>query len=192
MADLGHQVKTRAFENRILYNRIEDVPNGNSSRLIELSNCGLSFIIGNDLHQAETTDNSTAIGYGPEGCQNRTPTQMQLYVVNNTFVNEARSGVFVYNYADGDVIAANNLYYGRGDILEGEGMVNNNLQLPLRKAPGSRFAASGDTAIKDRAKRLPPIFGVSLMPVKEFNPPAGTRDRPKVGSLDIGSREYSP
>ena len=30
--DRGHQIKTRALENHILYNRIEDVRGGNSSR----------------------------------------------------------------------------------------------------------------------------------------------------------------
>ena len=188
--DQGHQVKTRALENQILYNRIEDVPNGNSSRLIDLSNCGLSFIIGNDLHQARTTENSTAIGYGPERCEDRTPTQKQLYVVNNTFINEARAGLLVHNYADGEVIIANNLVYGRGDFLDGRGMVNDNLQLPLDRAPEPMFATPNNPEVRDKAKPLPPIFGVS--PIKEFDPPVGIRDRPQLGGLDLGSREISP
>ena len=77
--DRGHQVKSRALANHgwiILYNRIEDVPGGNSSRLIDLPNCGQSFIsIGNDLHQAATSDNFNAIGYGMEGCEDREPAQ---------------------------------------------------------------------------------------------------------------------
>lgn len=48
--DRGRQVKSRALENHIRYNRIEDLPGGNSSRLIDLSNCGLSVIVGSEPH----------------------------------------------------------------------------------------------------------------------------------------------
>jgi hypothetical protein len=98
----------------------------------------------------------------------------------------------VNNNADGDVVVVNNLIYGRGDILEGAGMENNNLQLSLSRAPDARFAASDSPEIRDRANRLPPIFGVPLTPVNEFNPPVGIRDRTQDGALDIGSREFSP
>ena len=187
--DQGHQVKSRALENHILYNRIEDVPDGNSSRLIDLSNCGLSFIIGNDLHQANTSQNLNAIGYGPEGCRQRDETQMQLYVVNNTFINEASDGTLVNNSAGGDVLVSNNLLLGRGKLLVGKGLASNNVRLPLRKRIGKTWSAPLGSDAVDSAAEHPAIGDVSLVPTQEFSPPAGTRPRPRVGDLDIGSRE---
>jgi hypothetical protein len=189
--DRGHQVKSRALENHILYNRIEDVPGGNSSRLIDLSNCGLSFVIGNDLHQAATSQNFNAIGYGPEGCEGRTEQQMRLYVVHNTFINEATDGAFVRNFAGGGVLVANNLILGEAVMLAGGGVVRSNLQIdPDDRMPGTWNAPKGSDAL-DAATIAPPVDGISLTPTREFYPPAGTRDRPKAGRLDIGSREHA-
>jgi len=190
--DEGHQVKSRALENHILYNRIEDVPDGNSSRLIDLPNCGLSFIIGNDLHQAATTENSTAIGYGHEGCQNRTGAQMKLYVINNTFVNEAKSGTLVDNRADGDALVSNNLFFGKGKLLVGDGEETNNINAKLADRGQHSWNASPGSAAIDGAVKLPRAEGVSLIPALEFDPPFGTRKRQQYGELDVGSREAPP
>lgn len=186
----GHQLKTRALENHVLYNRIEDVPGGNSSRLIDISNCGLSFVIGNDLHQAETSENLNAIGYGPEGCEKRTEKQMKLYVVNNTFINEGSAGTLVNNSAGGDVLASNNLLLGRGKFLIGEGTSEHNVSMPLRKRPGITWSAPVGSNAIDSATKLSSVYGVSLIPTMEFSAPAGIRKRPRVGDLDIGSREF--
>ncbi len=190
--DQGHQVKSRALANHILYNRIEDVPGGNSSRLIDLPNCGLSFIIGNDLHQAATTENSTAIGYGHEGCQNRSEAQMKLYVINNTFVNEAKNATLVDNRGGGAALVSNNLFFGRGHLLTGDGEESNNVRAKLvDRSQHSWDAPSGSAAINGAVK-LPRAEGVSLMPTLEFDPPIGTRKRQQYGELDVGSREAPP
>jgi hypothetical protein len=187
--DQGHQIKTRALENHILYNRIEDVPGGNSSRLIELSNCGLGFVIGNELHQAETATNRNIIGYGPEGCERRTERQMRLYVINNTLVNEADSATFVNNHAGGDVLVANNLVFGEAEMLQGDGDADRNVRMPLQERPrGSWFAPAGSDAI-DAALPLKSRDGASLLPDREFAEPAGTRERLRAGVLDVGARE---
>jgi hypothetical protein len=190
--DEGHHVKSRAFENHILYNRIEDGPGGNSSRLVDLPNCGLSFIIGNDLHQAATAENFTAIGYGHEGCQNRTDAQMELYVINNTFVNEARNGTLVDNRAGGTALVSNNLFFGKGKLLAGDGEEYGNIGAKLAdRGQHSWDAPTGSPAINGAAK-LPGADEVSLTPTLEFNPPIGTRKRQQHGELDVGSREAPP
>jgi hypothetical protein len=187
--DRGHQIKSRALENYILYNRIEDITGGNSSRLVDLSNCGLSYIIGNDMQKAETTQNVDAIGYGAEGCEDRSERQRQLFVVNNTFVNEAWSGALVKNHAGADVLVANNLIFGQGRFLMGAGTELNNISINLNvRQPGSWALSQGSTAI-DAAKQLPDAAGVALLPTKEFNPPAGTVPRKQNGALDVGARE---
>jgi hypothetical protein len=187
--DQGHQVKTLALENHILYNRIEDVPGGNSSRLIDLPNCGLSFVIGNDLHQGRATQNTDAIGYGAEKCVQRSEQQMKLYVVSNTFVNEAKNGVLVNNHAGGDVLVSNNLLFGAGSFLSGNGSENNNIRTSLSMRTAGSWAPQSGSAAIDGAVELSPVEGVSLIATKEFTLPVGTQERAQNGPLDIGSRE---
>ncbi|MEJ2533849.1 MAG: hypothetical protein P8Y92_18920, partial [Halioglobus sp.] len=190
--DKGHQVKSRALENFILYNRIEEVDRWSSSRLIDLSNCGFSIVMGNDLYQASITENKNIIGYGPEGCIGRTNMQMKLFVINNTLVNEASQGTLVRNFAGGDVIVANNLIFGAGDFLAGEGSEANNFREDLRDRDGESWHAPEKSNAIDGAAEQPAVEGGSLTPTAQFQPPAGYSDRPIYGKLDAGSRESTP
>lgn len=187
--DRGHQVKSRALENHILYNRIEDVAGGNSSRLVDLSNCGLSYIIGNDMQQSATSQNVNVIGYGPEGCEGRSARQHRLFVVNNTFVNEAMNSTLVRNHGNGDVLVANNLIFGRAELLQGKGIQQNNvvINLDLRQ-PGSWDAPPGSAAI-NAAQAVFDDDGAALVPDRTFSPPLGTVQRKAYEAPDIGARE---
>ncbi len=184
--DQGHQVKSRALENYILYNRIEDGTNGNSSRLIDLPNCGFSVVMGNEMQQAVTSSNLNVIGYGMEGCADRSERQKTLFVVNNTLVNDAYTGTFVDNAADGAALVVNNLYIGSVSLLSGPGKAHHNVHERLTPW-GSRGwdIPEGSEAIDGAAS----MNDVSLVPKEEFRPPAGTRPRPVVGPLDVGARE---
>jgi hypothetical protein len=187
--DRGHQIKSRALENHILYNRIEDVADGNSSRLVDLSNCGLSFIIGNDMQQARTSQNVNAIGYGPEGCEGRSARQQRLFVVNNTFVNDAMNSTLVRNHANGDALVANNLVFGRTDFLQGKGIQQNNVAIDLSlRTPGS-WNPPPDSAAIDAAQAVLDDDGTPIVPGREFTPPVGTVQRTPYDAPDIGSRE---
>jgi len=189
--DLGHQVKSRALHNVIAYNRIEDVPGGNSSRLIDLSNCGYSLVLGNQMHQASSSENFNAISFGPEGCDDRTGRQKQLFVVHNTFINEAPSGDFVHNFEgeNSRVLVANNLIFGAGKHLVGSGEAKGNLRLPLAAAPDGRwFSFVPDQAI-DTAVDLSALEQGRLLPSRMFRPPAGALLRPTSRRLDVGAAE---
>ncbi|MFK7976940.1 MAG: hypothetical protein AB8C02_12440 [Halioglobus sp.] len=188
--DRGHQIKSRARENHILYNRIEDIPQGNSSRLIDLPNCGLSIVMGNDLHQAATTHNIDAIGYGAEGCEGREPRELALYVVNNTFINEASGGSLVRNHSEASTLVANNLIVGRGFHLLGKGDKVNNVKGSLSRAKKGVWAPSRKSRAIDRSQKVPPVEGRLLIPTKVFVPPAGSAARKTKGNLDIGARDY--
>jgi hypothetical protein len=187
--DKGHQVKSRALENYILYNRIEEVPERNSSRLIDLSNCGFSIIMGNDLYQAPQTENNNLIGYGPEGCDDRTGKQMTLFVINNTIVNDATQGTIVRSFHGGNVTVANNLLFGAGSFLVGEGVELSNFREDLHRRGRESYDAPQDSNAIDNAAQQLPAAGVSLTPTAEFQPPLGYRERPKDAKLDAGSRE---
>ena len=187
--DRGHQIKSRARENDIRYNRIEDVPGGNSSRLIDLPNCGLSFVIGNDLQQADSTHNVDAIGYGAEGCADRSRAERHLFVVNNTFVNEALNGALVRNHASGEVRVFNNLTYGRGRFLLGKGEKANNYFANLGHRRAGSWLPPLRTSAIDGARDPGSHNGLALEPDRAFKAPVGTATRPRNGGLDAGSRE---
>jgi hypothetical protein len=186
----GHQVKSRALHNLIAYNRIEDTEGGDSSRLIDLPNCGYSIVLGNELHQAATSDNFNAIGYGPEGCGHRDARHRQLYVAHNTFINEAPWGELVRNFAQGEVLVANNLVFGAGTYLHGAGSEKGNVRLSLGRAPADRWSVVADARIVDQALDLSAIEGGALLPERTFSAPVGTRVRPFDGKVDVGSNEF--
>jgi len=188
--DRGHQIKSRAYENHILYNRIEDIPEGNSSRLIDLPNCGLSIIMGNDLHQSATTHNVNAIGFGAEGCNDRKERELKLFVINNSFVNEASGGSLVRNHSGADALVANNNLIGRGFHLLGNGVKKNNVKTSIARWKRGVWTPGKKSKAVDRAKPLLPFEGRLLIPTKVFSPPAGAAARPVQGKLDIGSRDY--
>jgi hypothetical protein len=170
----------------------QDVPGGNSSRLLDLPSCGFSLVIGNDMHQAATSGNFNAIGYGTEGCGKRSGRELVLLVVNNTFVNEAPDGSLVRNFAAGDVLVANNVVLGAGTVLVGEGRSRNNVQEGLASRAGKGWHVVRGSAAIDGAAVLDEAGGVSLVPTREFAAPFGTSPRPRRGVLDAGSREAVP
>jgi hypothetical protein len=90
-ADMGHLVKSRATTNYILYNRLTEQA-GTGSYELDLPNGGLSYVIGNLVQQGPSSPNSTLFAYGLEGVTNP---NSQLYLVNNTFVNDKGSGTAV-------------------------------------------------------------------------------------------------
>jgi hypothetical protein len=190
--DKGHQVKSRALANLIAYNRIEDVDGGTSSRLVDLSNCGFSIVIGNQLQQAPSSQNFNAIGYGPEGCERRSGLQKRLYVVYNTFVNEAPGGDFVRNFANATVLEGNNLVYGAGTTLAGPGTETGNVRMALDRVPPDRWSAPPAAAVVDAATPLLDVEAAALVPLLEFSPPLGTRVRAGNGRLDVGAAGYRP
>lgn len=115
-ARVGHNVKSRAARNFILYNRIMDETSGNSSYAIDLSSGGLSYIIGNEIQQSPFTENSKLLSYGAEGLSKTA--ENKLYLVNNTFVNDRpQGGVFIFSKPGTTSIRIlNNLFIGKGSI----------------------------------------------------------------------------
>lgn len=88
----GHELKSRAKYNFILYNRISNVSTVDS-RNIDIPNGGTCIIMGNVIEQGQTSANSNIIGYGLEGFDFEAPDR--LYIINNTLVNKKNSGSFI-------------------------------------------------------------------------------------------------
>ncbi len=127
-ARIGHEVKSWANANYILYNRILDGLNGTASYSLDLPNGGTSFLIGNVFQQGPLSDNSTLVSYGAEGLTN---SPNDLFIYNNTFVNDRSGGNFV-RVATGTHIAkiGNNFFVGPGTQFTGTADTANNLLLP--------------------------------------------------------------
>ena len=116
-AFIGHNIKTRAYENHILYNRIMDEDTGQASMLVDVPNGGRTFIIGNVLMQGPSAQNKRMIAYGAEGLSN--PVN-ELFVNHNTMVNKRHTGTFVFIQTGTDsALVANNIFAGIGDSVIG-------------------------------------------------------------------------
>lgn len=191
-AKVGHLVKSRAAENNILYNRLTNEAGGTASYELDLPNGGRSYVIGNLIQQSNTTGNPGMLAYLMEGS---TGSPRDLYVVNNTFVNDKGSGTFVLtgSAATTPAIIKNNLFVGGGTVTTQSGAV---LAGNMTNDPGfvNRSAydyhlQSNSTAIN---KGVDPGTGSgrALTPDTQYVHPTCAETRTSVGVIDIGAYEY--
>jgi hypothetical protein len=194
-ARIGHTVKSRALENRILYNRIMDEADGTSSYIIDLPNGGLSYIIGNLMQQSPFTDNPAIIAYGAEGLNNANRT---LYVVNNTFVNDRGSGEFISIVPGTTATVRNNLFVGNGTLVSGGGSAT---QVSNVRTNTPNFVNVGAFDYRPTAGTpgidqgtAPGLGGTfDLTPIYQYVHPTNREPRStRNGAIDIGAYEFVP
>src|SRR5262245_9131411 len=192
-AVVGHNVKSRAIKNYILYNRIADEQDGRASLAIDLPDGGLSFVMGNLIQQGPENDNRTIVGYGIEGYKNLLN---ELYFVSNTVVNDdPKGGRFVYIRSGADAVRLiNNLFAGPGELLAGKGESRGNLRMAksdltdpdkLDYRPKPRSSAIGKGIDAGSA------YGFSLRPAAEYRHPLDMLPRPTSGPLDLGALQHA-
>ncbi len=192
-ANVGHNVKSRAKDTRILYNRIMDEYEGESSYLIDIPFGGYAEVIGNSLQQGRNTRNKRLLAYGAE---NLLPQRRnELYVVFNTLINDKRSGgVFVWaKQGDYSPLISNNLFYGRGKQYQGPGKAVYNAKpgpadMPRRRDFDYRL---GTAAVGiDEAVPVVTKAGKSLTPTWAYRHRAQAMRRSSRGTADdIGAYE---
>jgi hypothetical protein len=201
-ANVGHDLKSRAITNTISYNRFSSTPPGQTgstaigqpSYEIDLPNAGRSYVIGNVIEQPAANQNPGMLAYGEEGTSN--PSQ-DLYVVNNTFLNDYSSGgtfVYVGTTVTTPVLLQNNIFGGVGTVsTQGTAIDKTNYRgltppfvdranYDLHPAPGSPMIDSGSTPGLS-------AVGVALTPTSQYKHVASTEVRPSVGIIDIGAYE---
>jgi len=191
-AHIGHLVKSRAHTNYILYNRLADEADGNSSYNIDLPNGGVSYIIGNIIQQSPATDNATLVAFALEGPTN--PLQ-EIYVINNTFVNDLQTSTFIQVKMPPTVMkVVNNLFVGHGAVLTGASIPPNNL---VTNNPGFvdranfNYHLTGGSPAIDAGLAPDSANGVDLTPIWQYVYPAGKEERRIVGAaVDIGAYEF--
>jgi hypothetical protein len=123
----GHLIKSRAEMNVIIANRITDEAGGKASYEIEFPNGGLNIVVGNLIEKNTGAQNNTLLANAFEDASN---TVQELYVVNNTFVNDLGRGDFIRIRSPSRATVANNIFIGGGNVLVGEGVLRNNLLAP--------------------------------------------------------------
>ena len=194
-AVVSHNVKTRAKVNEIINNRIVDESEGAASYLLDLSNAGVAYVIGNLFHQNPKAKNSHLMSFGPEGLKYD---DNRLYVINNTFVNDRRNAVFIMNRSETPAAIVNNLFVGKGKIVTGPADLENNLHeedgwfssVHLKDREKYDFhLTAGSPAIDSGLPRFE-VDGMNLVPTRSYQAPTGTVARTPGKAIDIGALEY--
>jgi hypothetical protein len=200
-ANVGHNLKSRAQTNTIAYNRFSSTAPGQTgstaagqpSYEIDLPNGGTTYLIGNVIEQPAANQNPTMLAYAEEGASN--PGQ-DLYVVNNTFLNDYGSGGTFVQVGSGvtkPALLQNNIFAGVGSIT--------NQGIAISK---TNYASAAPAFVNRAAYDLRPTSsqmidagsapgssasGVSLVPIAQYVAVASSQARPVSGALDIGAYE---
>ncbi len=193
-ARVGHLLKSRARENHILYNRLTDEAGGSASYELSLPSAGLTFVVGNLVEQASTTQNGAMLDFLSEpGSRNADD---RLFVVNNTFVNHRGSGTFVQIGAATvtPAVITNNLFHGGGTPSSQAAAVMSHNHV------GSEPMFVDEAAYDYRLRPGAPVIdagidpgsaaGMSLWPSHVYVHPSGAAPRARVGVPDIGAYEW--
>lgn len=188
-AKIGHQIKSRAERTLVLYSRIFDTEDGDSSYSIDLPHAGVGIVIGNQIHQGPGVPNDIVIAVGGEGAIH--PVN-ELHLVHNTIVNDKATGTFVRTWPGATVFMRNNLIVGAGGLIYGAGTSSGDVRTT---APAFIDRDGYDYRLSPSSPGLdavdPPGYGAGfdLMPKFELDKTQGLRQRPTVGRLDAGAFE---
>lgn len=198
-AVIGHNFKSRALVNTVIYNRFSTqgpaerstTAAGRPSYEIDLPNGGTAYVIGNVIQQPAAYENSTLLSFGAEASAG---TADALYIVNNTFLNDGANGIFIN--VNGRITQPahiqNNLFAGRGTLTTQASAVLqtnykadqvafvNRAEYDLHPLANPQITGAGSEPI------VPPT-GVALRPTMEYKHTASGTPRPVAVKLDIGA-----
>ena len=200
-ANVGHNLKSRAQVNTIYNNRFSSTApgqtgstaSGKPSYEVDLPNAGTSYVIGNVIEQPSSHSNPNILAYGEEGASNP---GKDLYVVNNTFLNDAGSGTFVMvgSGVTTPVLLQNNIFAGAGNMTnQASALDKTNYRAA---APAFADRANYDlhpaaNAPMVNAGSVPGTTagGFALAPVAQYKHLAAGETRTVIGLIDIGAYE---
>jgi hypothetical protein len=190
-ARIGHNVKSRAQTNYILYNRIMDEKTGTASYAIDLPNGGRSYVIGNLIQKGVDADNPDLIAYSAEGATNQ---WQEFYLVNNTLVTEHAGGSFLQIHGTPASLVVNNLFIGDAQALNGIATMSHNLSsnkpMFVDKDQFDYHLIAGAPAV-DAGINPGNAAGFDLTPTYQYVHPLGWEVRKQIGAIDIGAYEFS-
>lgn len=185
---VGHNVKSRAAETVLEYNRIMDGNTGTASYQVDLPDGGRALLLGNVIQQGPEAENWTLIAYGAEG----TPyANNALYLVSNTVVNDRHSGLMIQSPKGIVCSLMNNLFAGKGDMQcengKQAGNVKNDASFLDRKKFNYRLT-QGAKAI-DQGVAVGPVGEYAATPQYELDTDGAVRRRMARGMIDAGAYE---
>ncbi|MHB1462186.1 MAG: right-handed parallel beta-helix repeat-containing protein [Armatimonadota bacterium] len=182
-SNIGHQVKSRAEGNRIMYNRLTDEADGRSSYNLDLPNGGDCLVIGNVIQHGRKSANSTNISYASEGSTNRI---QKLLLINNTIVNEQPDGAYLKVDGSPLVQMTNNLCTGTLTELPKLGEMRGNI---VTQSPGFVDEAVCDYHMKagSPARKAGVDPGKALYPEFQYRHPASLVRRRYTRTPDVGA-----
>ena len=187
LPDKGHLFKSRASSNKILYNRITG-EGGHDSYALDLPNGGLSIVVGNLIEKGASGDNFTLLAFAEEGASNA---DQRLFVVNNTFVNDAIKGTFINVANGGTLVAHNNIFMGPGTVSTTGALSADNFVGDAKLVNAAMFdyhLQAGSPAI-DQGVDPGKADAFSLTPTNEYVQPLKGVPRKSDGKLDLGALE---
>jgi hypothetical protein len=200
---VGHLLKTRAAVNAILYNRLTGEV-GTGSYEIDVPNGGTTYIIGNIIQQGPATQNSTIMAYMAEGPHGQNPGH-DLYVVNNTIVNQRPNGgtfIRVDSRATVPAVIINNLLAGptggSGAYINAVNpiVLSNRTFSDPAQAGFAAYAnfdyhlVAGSAAINAGSPPGIASNGTPLDPVSQYVHPAKGEPRSISEVIDVGAYEF--
>ncbi len=156
--DTGHEIKSRAENTIISFNRIDDGPDESASYSIDLPNGGNAFVTSNLIVKGPLAQNWTFISFGAES---PVYAGSGLVVRDNFFVNDMISGdpTGVRNPTGAPVEITGNAFYGvsEAQLAIGPVLAANNLFLEL---PGPTTLPGQPNAVPEPGTAL---LGVALL-----------------------------
>jgi hypothetical protein len=192
-AVVGHLLKTRAAVNYILYNRFAGL-NGTDSYETNVPNGGTTYFIGNLIEQGPKSQNPAMLDYMSEGIEPGNAGN-DLYVVNNTFVNDLPGGgpfVQIDSRDKVPVLLQNNIFYGGGKVINQDSAIlkNNFTGDPsfVDVAGGNYHLKPGSPAIDAATDPGNSLEEYSLSPAFQYLPTACGEKR--LNAKDIGGLAF--
>lgn len=191
-ARVGHLLKSRAAESRILFNRLTDEIGGTASYELEFPSGGVAHVFGNIIQQGELTSNPAMVSFGAEGYH---WPRNELHLINNTLIDKRpRGGVFLaVNPGRRQLVAVNNLLLGAGSLeVAGEGEYRNNFRARADDfVDPDRFdyRLRASSRLFGRAERLSQVQSERHLPVREYLHPLRTQTVKSASGLQPGAMQ---
>lgn len=198
----GHELKSRADVNVIMYNRIANETTSDS-RTIDLPNGGICILVGNIIEQGVNSANSNLLGYGLEGLTN--PAPHNLWVSGNTFINKKATGSFIHVANGTDTLfLRNNIMAGAatgGYIIGTPAVLDSSFNLRNTVIASFGFAdlsgydyhlTAGSPAVNAGSATLMSVSGYPLDPDLMYRDTCDYENRNITGPVDIGAFELQP
>ncbi len=197
----GHELKSRANNTFILYNRISNI-SSIDSRNIDIPNGGTAIIMGNIIEQGMNSANSNMLAYGLEGLSN--PGPHNIFVCYNTFVNKKDKGSFIQVPASGcdTLLVKNNILSGAktGGLILGTPTTLDSSHnyitdfisdVKFVNSNNSEYRLTANSPAVDKGKFFHKLVkGHMLYATKTYSDTCSNNDRVYYGNPDIGAFEY--